>query len=234
MYNAYDAQQTSSRAEAVNAFMRGVYGWMAGGLALTAVVAMMAASSPAIMRVIFSPVVLIVLVLAEFGLVIGLSAAINRLSASAASGMFLVYAGLNGLTLSSIFLVYTSTSIASAFAVSAGMFLAMSLYGMITKRDLTSLGSFMMMGLIGMVIAMVVNIFLHSSAMAFVINCVGVLVFTGLTAYDTQKLKEMGDYAPMNDATALRRGSILGALRLYLDFINLFLIMLRFFGGSRD
>jgi len=234
MYTAYNAQQASSRAEAVNAFMRGIYGWMASGLALTAVVAVMTASSPAIMRVVFSPMVLIVLVLAQLGLVMGLSAAINRLSAGAATGMFLAYSGLNGLTLSSIFLVYTATSIASAFAVSAGMFLAMSLYGLATKRDLTSLGSFMMMGLIGMIIAMVVNIFLHSSVMSFIIDCVGVLVFTGLTAYDTQKLKDMGDYAPMNDATALRRGSILGALTLYLDFINLFLIMLRFFGGSRD
>ncbi len=230
MYNAYNAQQTSSRAETVNAFMRGVYGWMAGGLALTAVVAVMIASS----GVVLSSGVLIVLMLAELGLVIGLSAAINRLSAGAATAMFLVYAGLNGLTLSIIFQVYTGNSIASAFAVTAGTFLAMSLYGLITKRDLTSMGSFMMMGLFGVIIASVVNIFLQSGVMGFIINCVGVLVFTGLTAYDTQKLKDMGEYAPMHDATALRRGSILGALTLYLDFINLFLLMLRFFGGSRD
>lgn len=232
MYTS-NAQRTTVRAEAVNSFMRGIYGWMGSGLALTAVVAVMTASSPAIMGIVFQPMVLIVLILAQLGLVMGLSAAINRLSAGAATGMFLAYSAMNGLTLSSIFIVYTSSSIASAFAVSAGMFLAMSLYGLATKRDLTSLGSFMTMGLIGMLIAMVVNIFLKSSVMGFIIDCVGVLVFTGLTAYDTQKLKDMGDYAPMNDATALRRGSILGALTLYLDFINLFLIMLRLFGGRR-
>lgn len=234
MYNAANAQQSLSRAEALNAFMRGVYGWMAAGLGLTAVVAVMVASSPSIYKIAFNPVVLIVLILAELGLVVGLSARINRMSSGTATGMFMAYSALNGVTLSSIFLVYTATSITSAFAVSAGMFLAMSVYGMVTKRDLTSLGSFMFMGLIGIVIASLVNIFLQSSAMAFIINCVGVLVFTGLTAYDTQRLKDMGAAAPMGDATALRRGSILGALTLYLDFINLFLIMLRFFGGNRD
>ncbi|WP_243312495.1 Bax inhibitor-1/YccA family protein [Fundidesulfovibrio agrisoli] len=234
MYNAANAQQSLSRAEALNAFMRGVYGWMAAGLGLTALIAVMVASSPAVYKIAFNPVVLIVLILAELGLVVGLSARINRMASGTATGMFLAYSALNGVTLSSIFLVYTATSITSAFAVSAGMFLAMSVYGMVTKRDLTSLGSFMFMGLIGIIIASLVNIFLQSSAMAFIINCVGVLVFTGLTAYDTQRLKDMGAAAPMGDATALRRGSILGALTLYLDFINLFLIMLRFFGGNRD
>ncbi|WP_243439187.1 Bax inhibitor-1/YccA family protein [Fundidesulfovibrio soli] len=234
MYNAANAQQTLSRAETLNAFMRGVYGWMAAGLGLTAVVAVMVASSPSLLKIVFNPVVLIVLILAELGLVVGLSARINRMAAGTATGLFMAYSALNGVTLSSIFLAYTATSITSAFAVSAGMFLAMSVYGMVTKRDLTSLGSFMFMGLIGIIIASLVNIFLQSSAMAFIINCVGVLVFTGLTAYDTQRLKDMGAAAPMGDATALRRGSILGALTLYLDFINLFLIMLRFFGGNRD
>ena len=234
MYNAYNAQQTMSRASALSAFMRGVYGWMAAGLGLTALVSVTVASSPALLRMVFNPVALIALVIAELALVVILSARINRLSAGAASGMFLAYSALNGVTLSSIFIVYTATSIASAFFVTAGMFLAMSLYGLITKRDLTSWGSFLFMGLIGIFLAMLVNIFLKSSAMGFIINCIGVLVFVGLTAYDTQRLKDMGDSAPMNDATAIRRGSILGALTLYLDFINLFLFMLRFFGGNRD
>jgi len=235
MYNASNAQQTMSRAQGLSAFMRGVYGWMSAGLALTAVVAMVTASSQAMMNLIFgNMMVLIILVVAQFGLVMGLSAAINRLSAGAATGMFMLYSALNGLTLAGIFVAYAGVTIASAFAVSAGMFLAMSVYGLITKRDLTSLGSFLFMGLIGMILASVVNIFVQSSMLAKILNYVGVLVFVGLTAYDTQRLKDMGEYAPMNDATALRRGSILGALTLYLDFINLFLMMLRIFGGNRD
>lgn len=234
MYNAANAQQTYSRAQAINAFMRGVYGWMAAGLGLTALVAVMVASSPAVYKIVFNPVVLIILILAELGMVLALSARISRMAPGTATTLFLAYSALNGATLSSVFLVYTATAITSAFAVSAGMFLAMSVYGMVTKRDLTSLGSFLFMGLIGILIASLVNIFLKSSMMGFIIDCVGVLIFTGLTAYDTQRLKDMGEAAPMGDATALRRGSILGALTLYLDFINLFLIMLRFFGGSRD
>ncbi len=234
MYNASNAQQTLSRTQALSAFMRGIYGWMAAGLGLTAIVAVMVASSPAMLKLVFNPVALIVLVIAELGMVMVLSARINRLSGGAATGLFLGYSALNGLTLSGVFLAYTATTIASAFAVSAGMFLAMSVYGMVTKRDLTSMGSFLFMGLIGIILASLVNIFLQSSMMRFVIDCVGVLVFTGLTAYDTQRLKDMGESAPMGDATAVRRGSILGALTLYLDFINLFLIMLRLFGGNRD
>ncbi len=234
MYNASNAQQTLSRTQALSAFMRGIYGWMAAGLGLTAIVAVMVASSPAMLKLVFNPVALIVLVIAELGMVVVLSARINRLSGGAATGLFLGYSALNGLTLSGVFLAYTATTIASAFAVSAGMILAMSVYGMVTKRDLTSMGSFLFMGLIGIILASLVNIFLQSSMMRFVIDCVGVLVFTGLTAYDTQRLKDMGESAPMGDATAVRRGSILGALTLYLDFINLFLIMLRLFGGNRD
>jgi len=234
MSNAFNAQQSMSRAQTLSAFMRGVYGWMSAGLALTAVVAVSVASSPAMLKLVFNPMALIVLVLAELGLVLMLSARINRMSPGAATGMFLGYSALNGLTLSGIFITYTATSIASAFAVSAGMFMAMSLYGLVTKRDLTGLGSFLFMGLIGIFIAMLVNIFLHSSMMAFIIDCIGVLIFTGLTAYDTQRLKDMGDHAPMGDSAALRRGSIMGALVLYLDFINLFLFLLRIFGGNRE
>jgi hypothetical protein len=192
------------------------------------------ASSPALLQAVFGTPLLWVLVIGELALVFILSARINRMSAQAATAMFLAYSGLNGITLSSIFVVYTATSIASAFAVCAGMFLAMSLYGLITKRDLTSWGSFLFMGLIGILLAMVVNIFLRSTMMGFIINCLGVLIFTGLTAYDTQQLKDMGASAPMGDALALRRGTIMGALRLYLDFINLFLMLLRLFGQTRD
>jgi len=233
MYNASNAQQTMSRAVALNAFMRGVYGWMAAGLGITALVAVSVASSPAMRMAVLNPMSLIVLIIAELGLVLMLSARINRLSAGAATGMFLAYSALNGATLSSIFLVYTASTISSAFVVSAGMFLAMSIYGTVTKRDLTSWGSFLFMGLVGMILASLVNMFVRSSALAMLLNYVGVLVFVGLTAYDTQRLKDMGSYVPMNDSTAVRRGAILGALTLYLDFINLFLIMLRLF-SNRD
>ena len=148
--------------------------------------------------------------------------------------MFAAYSALTGLTLSSIFFIYSSASIFQAFVVTGGMFGAMSVYGMVTKRDLTGMGSFLFMGLIGVFIAMLVNMFVRSSAMDFVISVIGVIVFTGLTAYDTQKLKYMGEVMPMGDAAAVRRGTILGALNLYLDFLNLFLMLLRLFGNSRD
>jgi FtsH-binding integral membrane protein len=170
----------------------------------------------------------------RFGLVLGLSGAVHRMSAGMATGLFLLYSALNGATLSVILLVYTAASIFKAFIVCTGMFAAMSVYGATTKKDLTSWGSFLFMGLIGIIIASIVNIFMASSALDFVISGVGVLIFTGLTAYDTQKLKVMGESAPMDDALAIRRGTILGALTLYLDFINLFLFLLRFFGSSRD
>lgn len=228
-------QTAQTRVEAVNAFLRGVYGWMCLGLFVTAAAALFTVSSPALMQAVFgNQVLLIVLIVAELGLVIGLSAAINRLSAGTASLLFLAYSALNGVTLSAIFVVYSPAVIIKAFLVSGGMFGAMSLYGLVTKKDLTSFGSFFFMGLIGIVIASVVNMFVKSAAMDFVISCVGVLVFLGLTAYDTQKLKVMGQMAPADDATAVRRGTILGALTLYLDFINLFLMLLRLFGSNRD
>lgn len=233
-YPTYGAQAGVARAETVNAFMRGVYGWMSFGLMLTAGVAWFTATSPLGLSLLQSPGLVLVLILAQFGLVMALSAAIHKLSGPVATMMFAAYSALTGLTLSSIFFVYSMTSIFQAFIVAAGMFGAMSIYGMATKRDLTGMGSFLFMGLIGMLIAMVVNIFLQSSAMSFIISAVGVLVFTGLTAYDTQKLKYMGETMPMGDGTAIRRGTILGALTLYLDFLNLFLMLLRLFGSSRD
>ena len=234
MFDAYNAQQSVPRAEALGAFMRGVYGWMAAGLGLTAVVSVAMASSPGTLQLVIGTPLKWVLLIAMLVMPLVLSARISRMSAGTATGMFLVYSSVVGAALSPIFIAYTASTIASAFAVSAGMFLAMSVYGLVTKRDLTSWGSFLFMGLVGMVLASLVNIFLKSSALAMLLNYVGVLVFVGLTAYDTQRLKDMGSYAPMNDATAIRRGSILGALTLYLDFINLFLIMLRLFSGNRD
>jgi FtsH-binding integral membrane protein len=228
-------QTTQARAEVVNAFMRGVYGWMCLGLMITAGASYFTVTSQAMMQLVFgNQLVFFGLVIVELGLVVGLSAAINRISGGTASLLFALYSALNGVTLAAIFAVYAKAAIMNAFLVTGGMFGAMSLYGLLTRKDLTSFGSFLFMGLIGIIIASVVNIFTKSAMMDFVISCVGVLVFLGLTAYDTQKLKVMGQMAPADDATAVRRGTILGALTLYLDFINIFLMMLRLFGSSRD
>jgi hypothetical protein len=213
-------------------FMTAVYRWMTLGLVVTAGVAWTVAHSQAAMQLIFgNRAVFWVLVIAQFGMVIGLSAGVNRLSAGAAGGLFLVYSALNGATLASIFLVYTGASIATAFAVSAGTFLAMSIYGTVTKKDLTSWQSFLFMGLIGVVIASLVNIFLASSMLSWVLSAAAVVVFTGLTAYDTQRLRRFA--AAGSEVAAM---PVNGALALYLDFINLFLSVLRLFGvgGSRN
>lgn len=231
--------QTASRSrtdiQTMNVFLRGVFNWMSLGLGLTALVAYSVATTPAIAQSIFSnPILFWGLILAQFGLVLGLSGAVHRMSAGTATGLFLLYSALNGVTLSSILMIYTAASIFKAFIVCTGMFAMMSVYGATTKKDLTAWGSFLFMGLIGIILASVVNIFMGSSALDFVISAIGVLIFTGLTAFDVQKLRAMGESAPMDDAVAIRRGTILGALTLYLDFINLFLFLLRFFGASRD
>ncbi|MFV0423376.1 Bax inhibitor-1 family protein [Oleidesulfovibrio sp.] len=229
------AQRSQSRTEVVNAFMRGVYQWMAAGLGVTAIAAFAVASSPALVQLIFgTPMLPLILMIGLVGLVFYLSARIGTMSAGTATTLFMVYSALNGVVLSSVLLVYAASSVFQAFATAAAMFGAMTIYGLTTKRDLTSMGSFMFMGIIGIIIASIVNIFIGSSMMELVISAVGVIVFTGLTAYDSQQLREMGETAPMDDAVAIRRGTILGALRLYLDFINLFLMLLRLFGGARD
>ena len=219
----------------VNQFIRSVYNWMAAGLALTGVVAVYVASSETLIRLIFSNQLLFFgLIIGELALVFFLSARIQKIQASTATGMFLLYSALNGLTLSFVFLIYTSSSVASVFFICAATFGACSVYGMITKRDLTSMGGFMTMGLIGIVIASVVNMFIQSSGMSMIISYVGVIVFVGLTAYDTQKLKMMALSQPAGlDAGVVRKGTILGALTLYLDFINLFLMLLRILGDRR-
>jgi len=231
------APMTAARTDArVNAFIRGVYNWMAIGLALTGFIAYYVAHNETLARVIFSNQLLFFgLIIGELGLVFYLSARIQKIQASTATTLFVLYAALNGLTLSVIFLAYTSASIASTFFICAATFTVCSIYGMATKRDLTSLGGFMMMGLIGIIIASLVNIFLKSSAMAMIISYIGVIVFVGLTAYDTQKLKNMALTQPDGlGAAVIRKGTIMGALTLYLDFINLFLMLLRIFGNTRD
>lgn len=212
-----------------NSLIRQVYAWMGAGLAITAFMALATLSSPMAIKAITGNKLLFYgLIIGELVLVFTLSGAINRLSTAVATMLFIAYSGLNGVTLSIVALVYTANSIASTFVITAGMFGAMSIYGYVTKRDLTSMGSFLFMGLIGVVIASVVNIFVGSSSVSWVISGIGVLVFTGLTAYDTWKIKEMAAQGAEG-----RKPAILGALTLYLDFINLFLMLLRFTGNRR-
>ena len=216
----------AGRADAAT-FMGRVYRWMAVGLGLTGIVAMGTASSPSLLRaLVLNRPVFYGLMIGELILVFAFSAVARRASFMTAAAMFLAYAALSGVTFSVIFLVYTGESIASVFFVTGGAFAGMSVYGTLTKRDLTSWGSFLMMGLIGVVIAGVVNIFLRNDAMGFIISCCSVVIFTGLTAYDTQKLRAVAEDG--NDNMALQ-----GALMLYLDFINLFLALLRLFGRRR-
>ncbi len=218
----------------VSVFMRHVYQWMTLGLLVTAASAFYVAGSPAILQILFGNMVgLIVLAIAVFALPLVLSSMISRLSSAAATALFLVYSALMGAFLSSLLLAYTGASVLQAFVTTAGTFAAMSVYGTVTKRDLTSMGSFLMMGLIGLLIAMLVNVFLQSTMLEFVISAIGVLVFTGLTAYDTQRIRAFGENAPLDDSVAIRRGALLGALTLYLDFINLFIMMLRLIGDRR-
>ncbi|EFE22227.1 Bax inhibitor-1/YccA family protein [Edwardsiella tarda] len=218
----------------LQAYMAQVYGWMCCGLLLTALVAWYAARTPALMELIFAnKVVFFGLIIVQLGVVFVLSGMVNRLSGSAATGLFMFYSLLTGLTLSSIFIVYTYSSIASTFVVSAGMFGAMSLYGYTTKRDLSGMGSMLFMALIGLVLASLVNIWLKSSTLTWIVTYAGVLIFVGLTAYDTQKLRVMGEQIASDDRDGFRRYAIMGALTLYLDFINLFLMLLRIFGDRR-
>lgn len=218
----------------IQAYMAQVYGWMTCGLLLTAVVAWYAANTPAVMNFIFaSQITFFGLIIVQLGLVFVISGMVNRLSGSMATSLFMLYSALTGLTLSSILIMYTGASIASTFIICAGMFGAMSVYGYTTKRDLSGMGSMLFMGLIGIVLASIVNIWLKSTALMWAVTYIGVLVFVGLTAYDTQKLKNMGAQLDSNDRDNFRKYSIVGALTLYLDFINLFLMLLRIFGNRR-
>jgi FtsH-binding integral membrane protein len=227
---AWISASTAEMENRTRAFVRSVYGWMFGGLLLTAFAAMWVVMSPAMQAIVLgTPFVRFGLIIAEIGIVFFLSMRIRTMAPSTAAAAFLVYSLLNGLTLSVIFWVYRIPSIEMAFLTAAGMFGAMSIYGMVTKRDLTSMGSFFFMGLIGIVICMFVNFFLKSDGLSFVISLLGVIIFLGLTAWDTQKLKVMATATgPQQESFA-----VLGALTLYLDFINLFLFLLRLFGGRR-
>ena len=221
-------EQAGSR---VQTYMSHVYGWMTVGLLLTALVAWFASSNIALIQLLYKG--MWVLLIAELALVFVISGMINRLSGAAATTLFMLYSVLNGCTFSIYFLVYTSSSIASVFFITAGMFGALAFYGYTTKRDLSGFGRFLFMGLIGLVIASLVNMFMHSEPLMWAVTYIGVFVFAGLTAYDTQKLKELGDGLPQDDQNIFRRYVILGALQLYLDFINLFIMLLRIFADRR-
>ena len=243
----YGADRALAIDAGLRAYMIRVYNLMAGGIAFTGIAAWLtyqAAGGSAIQvsgrtitgltafgQMVFGGFMPIVLMLITLGMVFFISFRINRLQPTTAFALFTVYAGLMGVSLASIFLAYTGVSITRVFFITAATFGAMSLYGYTTKRDLSGFGSFLFMGLIGIIIASLVNIWLASSMMQFVISVVGVLVFVGLTAYDTQQIKEM--YDVNDDGTASGRKAIMGALRLYLDFLNLFIMLLQLFGDRR-
>jgi FtsH-binding integral membrane protein len=220
----------------VNDFVRSVYNWMCIGLALTGFTAFYVSNSETMLRLVFgNQLIFFGLIIAELVMVFSLASRVNRMSAGTATSLFVAYSALNGVTLSFVFLLYTSASIVSTFLICSATFLACSIYGWTTKKDLTSFGGFLLMGLFGIIIASLVNMFIRSSAMHMMISYIGVLVFVGLTAYDTQKLKNMALSQPAGlDGAVIRKGAIMGALSLYLDFINLFLFLLRILGQGRD
>ena len=241
------AGQAAAIDVGLRAYMIRIYNYMASGVALTGVVswlAFQAAGGDAIVvtargitgltpfgQAVYAGPMPIVLFIGTLGIVFFLSFRINKLQASTALGLFMLYAGLLGLMLSTIFLQYTGASITRTFFISAASFGALSLYGYTTQRDLSPIGSFLIMGLFGLILAMVVNMFLGSHGLDFAISAIGVLIFAGLTAWDTQKIKEM--YSANDDGTISGRKAVMGALTLYLDFINLFLFLLRFMGDRR-
>ena len=229
-YQSFSRDRQLEASYAFPALMRKTYLWMSMALVITGLTAYVVATNAAISNFLFMHSQLIwVLFLAEIGLVIGLSAAIRKISLSAATLMFVAYAALNGVTFSSLFYVYTMGSLASTFFITAGTFGAMSLVGFFTKADLSSMGKILLMALIGLIIASMVNIFVASSGLEVLMTYLGVLIFVGLTAYDTQKIKQMFLMAP-DASEATQKYAVLGALTLYLDFINLFLYLLRIFG----
>jgi hypothetical protein len=224
-----------ARSQAVSVFLAKVFYWMAIGLGLTAIAAFLVGQSPVLQQLIFGNQLLFFgLIVGELVMVFYLVSRVEKLSAAKATGVFIAYSVLNGVTISSILLVYTGTSIFTTFLTTCAMFGAMAVYGTVTKKDLSSWGSFLFMGLIGLIIASLVNLFLASPMISWVISGIGVLIFTGLTAYDVQRLTKMGESGIMERGeSAIRKTAIMGALALYLDFINLFLMLLHFFGERR-
>ncbi len=230
--NTGSAAQAGSAIDAgLRAHMLKVYNYMASGLALTGVIAMITASSETMMATIFGTPLQWVVMLAPLGFVMALSFGINKMSLPTVQGLFWAFAAVMGLSLASIFIIYTGASISRVFFITAGTFAGMSIYGYTTKRDLTAFGSFLIMGLIGIIIASVVNIFMQSPMLYWVISIAGVGIFVGLTAYDTQKIKLM--YLESDGHVTAGKKAIMGALTLYLDFINLFIMLLRLFGERR-
>ena len=236
--NWYDVDSLRNKDYAMStafpALMRKVFVWMTLALAITGLTAYGVATSPAILSLIFSSkVTFFGLIIAEFALVFAISGAINRLSLSTATMLFILYSVINGATLSSIFFAFSVATISKVFFITAGTFGAMALVGYTTKTDLTSMGKLLFMALLGIIIATVVNMFVASSGLDLILSYVGVLVFVGLTAYDTQKIKQMCQAAP-DASESTQKLALIGALSLYLDFINLFLYLLRIFGNNRD
>jgi FtsH-binding integral membrane protein len=227
---AWISASTAQTVERERAFFRTVYAWMFGGLLLTALAAFWVVQSPAMQKlVIFNPVVMILLMVAELGLVFYASARLQKMSPATAASVFLIYSLLTGLTLSVIMFVYKGPSIVQAFVTASAMFAAMSVFGRITKRDLSGWGSFLIMGVVGLIVASVINLFMRSSALDMAIASIGVFLFAGLTAYKTQSLKQFAHAGGTQGETL----AIYGALSLYITFINLFLSLLRLFGSRR-
>ena len=218
--------------EGLRSYMLRVYNYMASGLALTGIVAYLVSVSPEAMRTVYGTPLYWLVVLAPLGLVFFLSARITRMQASTAQALFWIYSALMGVSLAWIFVAYTGQNIARVFFITAGSFAGLSLYGYTTRRDLSGFASFLMVGLIGIILAALVNLFLHSTGLQFAISVIGVLVFAGLTAYDTQSIKEL--YFAGDDGEVATKKSVIGALRLYLDFLNLFLLLLQLFGNQRS
>ena len=227
---------TATKSEAqvdqgLRSYMLRIYNYMATGLGLTGLTAYFVAITPSLFNAIYGTPLYWIVALAPLGFVFYLSARLHKISFSTAQTVFWIFSGVMGLSMAYIFIAFTGTSIARVFFITAGTFAGMSLYGYTTKKDLTGWGSFLFMGLIGIIIAMIVNIFLQSGMVSFIISCVGVLVFVGLTAYDTQRIKEM--YYASDHPEISGKKAIMGALKLYLDFINLFIMLLHLFGQRR-
>ena len=231
-FNSIESTRYSDSVVAT--LMRNVYLWMTLALVITSLTAMVTAKSEALMTFIFTNNwALIALMILQLGLVFYFSARLNRMSFSTATAVFILYSAITGLTFSSIFVVFSMSSIATTFFITAGMFAAMALVGSFTKKDLSGMGKFALMALIGLIIAGIVNMFLRNAMMDFIVSGIGVLVFAGLTAYDSQKIRQMLQMqSEINEST--QKLALFGSLSLYLDFINIFLYLLRFFGSSRD
>jgi FtsH-binding integral membrane protein len=223
---------TYSMADRVGTFLRAVYGWMCAGLLITAMTAWIVASTPAlVLAVLTNRLLFWGLIIAQLGIVFALSARVHRLAPSTASVLFIAYSALTGLTISSVLLAFTGESVATTFVVTAGMFGALAIWGTVTPRNLQGAGQFLFMGVVGIVLASLVGLFWHSDGLQFIISFIGVIVFSGLAAYDAQRLKGMALAMPEGQTGSY---AIVGALALYLDFVNLFLFLLRFMGHRRD